>query len=186
MKKIYFVAFLTVVLALGFAFYVNIKSTKAEETQSGPHKELIGMLKDSLFQLGGKPDAKALGKKKYVFVYFSASWCSPCRAFTPKLVEFYNENKKNGDFEILFVSRDKDAEEMEAYVKEDKMPWISVTHGSEAAKAIEKKYAGFGIPCLVLLNEKDEAIASSYGKNNGYQGPGVALEKYKELKKAEK
>ena len=71
-------------------------------------------------------------------------------------------------------------------MKKYKMPWVGVVHESKAAKEISKKYSGTGIPCLVLLNEKDEVIASSFNKDGDYQGPAIALEKYKELKKVEK
>ena len=48
---------------------------------------------------------EALKGVETVGIYFSASWCPPCKTFTPKLIEFYNkvnENKKV--FEIIFVA----------------------------------------------------------------------------------
>nr|KAJ0215262.1 hypothetical protein LSAT_V11C300112340 [Lactuca sativa] len=39
---------------------------------------------------------------KHVLLYFSAHWCPPCRAFTPKLVETYHEIKnKHNNFEVI-------------------------------------------------------------------------------------
>ena len=43
-----------------------------------------------------------LAEKKYTLFYYSASWCGPCRSFTPKLVRFYNRKKKANNFEIIF------------------------------------------------------------------------------------
>ena len=49
------------------------------------------------------------GAPKYTALYFSAHWCPPCRMFTPKLVEWYNNFKpKHPDFELVFVSSDRD------------------------------------------------------------------------------
>ena len=44
--------------------------------------------------LAGLPDAEVAGKKYYA-LYFSAGWCAPCQAFTPKLVAFYQAMKRS-------------------------------------------------------------------------------------------
>jgi thiol-disulfide isomerase/thioredoxin len=51
-------------------------------------------------------------------LYFSASWCPPCKTFTPLLTEFYNTAKKTcpDEFEIIFVSSDRTQEEFDGYV----------------------------------------------------------------------
>ena len=45
-------------------------------------------LQDGHFQ---SLDASTLKNVKFWAFYYSASWCPPCRAFTPKLVDFYNQ-----------------------------------------------------------------------------------------------
>ena len=67
-------------------------------------------------------------------VYFSAHWCPPCRAFTPKLGQYYEEQKKgpNADkFEIVFVSCDRDDDSFKDYFKT--MPFLAVDFGAEEA-----------------------------------------------------
>ena len=72
--------------------------------------------------------ANILHSAKYVGIYFSAHWCSPCRAFTPKLASSYNEHLKNDGIEIVFVSEDKTEAEFKDYFKE--MPWKAVPYDS--------------------------------------------------------
>merc|ERR1712232_1315373 len=55
--------------------------------------------------LGSELVQKAGGKP--IGLYFSAHWCPPCRAFTPKLAQWYKEGRKD-KMEIIFVSSDKD------------------------------------------------------------------------------
>ncbi|GKD25203.1 probable nucleoredoxin 1 [Tanacetum coccineum] len=46
---------------------------------------------------------------KHILLYFSAHWCRPSRAFTPKLAGTYHEIKtKDEAFEVIFISSDKD------------------------------------------------------------------------------
>ena len=69
--------------------------------------------------------AAALSGKDVIGLYFSASWCGPCKRFTPMLRDVYNILKQSGkSFEIIFVSSDSDDESFEQYY--GAMPWLSV------------------------------------------------------------
>ncbi len=70
-----------------------------------------------------RPANVALKGNRLIGLYFSAHWCGPCRAFTPKLVQFHQKCKeKNLPFEVVFISSDKNENEMKAYMREEKMP----------------------------------------------------------------
>lgn len=110
----------------------------------------------------------------YLLLYFSAHWCPPCQAFTPKLVEFYKENHGGLLFQILFISNDRTEIEMRNYMKETGMPWPAVTLHSRATKKLQKQYSGDGIPRLVLLNKSGDIVADSF-KGKRYIGPQSVL-----------
>ena len=65
-----------------------------------------------------------------VGLYFSAHWCPPCRGFTPKLIEFYNNYKKDGPskdkMDLVFISSDKDADQFKDYFST--MPWYALPY----------------------------------------------------------
>src|SRR6266849_7468987 len=95
---------------------------------------------------------RVLEKKKLIALYFSAHWCAPCRKFTPELVEYYNRvATQHPEFEIVFVSFDKSQFAMETYMREANMPWPAVDFPKIGGKEAIRKYAGDGIPCLVLV-----------------------------------
>lgn len=52
-----------------------------------------------------RPSVDALTGKKLLCLYFSAYWCGPCRAFTPKLSGLYEAIKEH--VEVVFVSSDR-------------------------------------------------------------------------------
>lgn len=146
------------------------------------HTKTTAGLEGALIQANGQAvEASKIQSKKYLFIYFSAHWCPPCRAFTPKLVEFYNKNVQKGDFELLFVSSDKSQEAMQGYMEGNKMPWVGLKLDSPRVKELKALYGVRGIPCLVLLGENDEVIASSFDGAD-YKGPGVALDAFDALK----
>ena len=45
----------------------------------------------TFYSRDGMTDDTSVKNSKVVCLYFSASWCPPCKAFTPMLEEFYNE-----------------------------------------------------------------------------------------------
>ena len=107
-------------------------------------------------------------KKKLIGLYFSAYWCGPCRKFTPNLVAFYKKHAAtHPEFEILFVSNDKSGPAMEGYMRDMQMPWPAVSYEKIPGKEALKKYAGSGIPCLVVVDETGKVIFDTYaGKNS--------------------
>jgi thiol-disulfide isomerase/thioredoxin len=181
MKKLILLALLAI---LPVAF-TQAADTPKKATTATYHKKVLGGADISLVNADGKAPVTPLRQKKYLFIYFSASWCPPCHRFTPGLVEFYNKNQKDGDFDLLFVSGDRNQEAMTAYMKEHKMPWAGAKWGSKAAKSLQKQYCGPGIPCLVLLDENDIVVADSFAGEE-YLGPQSVLKKYEALKEAQK
>ena len=109
---------------------------------------------------------------KTVGFYFSAHWCPPCRTFTPNLVKFRDANQK--DFEIVFVSSDRNPAAQMAYMKETKMKWLTMEHRSKEANALAKKYGISGIPALVIVSAEGEIITKN-GRGDVSSNPNGAL-----------
>ena len=164
---------------------VSAKEAAARDAAKGIQKKLHAqLLKDvdsGLLRTGGKKaQSTAINKSRYLFSYFSAHWCAPCRQFTPTLVEWYKNHANKGDFELLFVSSDRDQASMDTYMSETGMPWLGLSLDHPLSKVLKKKYEDSGIPCLVLVDENDALIASSFTQGQ-YQGPEVALRHYEAI-----
>jgi nucleoredoxin len=123
----------------------------------------------------GHFDDEELEKKKLIALYFSAHWCAPCRKFTPELVDYYNRvATQHPEFEIVFVSFDKSQFAMETYMREANMPWPAIDFQKLKGKDAIRKYAGDGIPCLVLVDTTGRVISSTYAGAQ-YLGPAKVL-----------
>ena len=62
---------------------------------------------------GVQQSAGALGGK-IVGLYFSASWCPPCRKFSPELSKLRAAH--SADFAVVFVSCDRSEAEMKSFI----------------------------------------------------------------------
>lgn len=101
----------------------------------------------------------ALAGKRVVLFYFSASWCGPCRAFSPELVKAYNQWKKdNLPVEVVLISSDNSQEAMLKYMKGHDMPWLALPQGSKEGEAISNANGIRGIPSLVVYDSKGKVI----------------------------
>merc|ERR1711920_1157552 len=112
-------------------------------------------------------------KGKFIALYFSAHWCPPCRGFTPKLAEMYNNGLKD-KMEIIFCSSDKDEASFDSYFKE--MPWLALPYAKRQEKELLSDTFGVqGIPFFVVLNP-DGTILTTDGRSKVMSDPkGEAL-----------
>jgi nucleoredoxin len=135
----------------------------------------------NLVQGNGDPcRVDAVPSKAYTFIYFSASWCQPCHAFTPSLVNFFNSAGKKRNFDVVMVSYDHEQDDLTAYAEEFHMPWIFARMQSPLAKQLNKTYANTGIPDLVLIDRNGKILADSFSGSD-YLGPEHVLDEYRKL-----
>jgi len=121
--------------------------------------------------LGPEAISKASGKA--IGLYFSAHWCPPCRGFTPKLAEFYQEGLKE-KMEIFFVSSDRDKAAFDGYFAE--MPWEALPFEKRQEKeTLSQAFGVSGIPSFVVLNN-DGTLITTEGRSKVMGDPkGAAL-----------
>jgi thiol-disulfide isomerase/thioredoxin len=108
---------------------------------------------------------------EFYVLYFSAHWCSPCRKFTPSLVQQYNSlrNRAFGEkCEVLFMSWDRSRAEQAEYVTEVGMPWLSVKYNADID--ILEKWKPKSIPGLAVINRNGDIIFHSH-EGDEYHGP---------------
>jgi thiol-disulfide isomerase/thioredoxin len=167
MKKVIVLSLASAVLVFGFIGSTEVFGASKKGEVPEKIKELFGSkLKNAKNK--GVPVSDLSGK--IIGVYFSAHWCPPCRAFTPKLVEFYNELKKaDKNFQIVFVSSDQSKKDMYGYMKEMKMPWLALPFGDKHKASLGKTFNVKGIPTLIIL-APDGSVISMTGRSDVYNG----------------
>lgn len=74
---------------------------------------------------GQKVDLATYCVGKTVGFYFSGQWCTPCKTFTSILVDFYRKHSQKKNFEIIFVSSDRDERAFTEYYSQ--MPWLCLS-----------------------------------------------------------
>jgi thiol-disulfide isomerase/thioredoxin len=91
-------------------------------------------------------------------LYYKASWCPPCRQFTPIVAEMYDHLKDvhptNG-LEIVLCGSDRDESSFNNYYSHH--PWKAIPfeflQGRGGIKqSLDETYSVRGIPCLVILD----------------------------------
>ena len=138
---------------------------------------------DGLLDGSGQPAPLDRLSGKLVGLYFSAHWCPPCRAFTPKLVAFRDKNA--AQFEVVFVSSDRSKADMQTYIKETNMKWLCVPFKSQSASALQQRFQVQGIPKLIVLSPSGRTISEN-ARADVTNSPASALESWLKAAQAKK
>nr|POE96596.1 putative nucleoredoxin 2 [Quercus suber] len=85
-----------------------------------------------------------------------------------KIKQMLVENGDHEDFEIVFVSNDRNQESFDSYF--NTMPWLALPFGDPTVKELAKHFDLRGIPCLIIIGPHGKTVTKQ-GRNliNLYQ-----------------
>lgn len=147
-----------------------VKSSLEQQQQKAMAASWIGKEAPdfTLPDINGKEIKLSSFRGKYVLVDFWASWCGPCRAENPNLVQAFN-NFKGRNFTVLGVSLDRPGQKDKwlKAIKDDQLTWTHVSDLQFWNSPVVALYKFEGIPFNILVNPEGKVIAE------GLRGPGL-------------
>jgi peroxiredoxin len=101
-----------------------------------------------------------VSNNKYTLLDFFASWCGPCMAEAPILVDTYAKFHSKG-FEIFGVSLDNKAENWKKCLVDKKFTWPNVSDVLGWDCTAAKAYAVTAIPSNFLIDSEGNIVATN-------------------------
>ena len=126
---------------------VDVGQPYLDFTQETPEGDLLSL-------------SELVGKSKLLLVDFWASWCGPCRAENPNVVEVYNKYHEKG-FDVLGVSLDMQKDSWIKAIQDDGLIWHNISDLKYWNNEAAKSYGISSIPSNLLLDENGIIIAKN-------------------------
>ena len=135
---------------------------KDKKENSGSKKALkaVPATLSELPVFNAKPDLKA----KYYIYLVSASWCGPCQALMPKVVNAYPAMKKK-KVELVLLGADGSLEAAKKYVDSHNGKFPAVWKGDLKNTELPGFVGGPGIPWVVFVAPDGKTVHSSVANN---------------------
>ncbi|MEW6709110.1 MAG: thioredoxin-like domain-containing protein [Candidatus Riflebacteria bacterium] len=117
---------------------------------------------DGLVDAAQNPVGVDVLEGKIIGLYFSASWCRGCAAFSRTFVPFRNKHQEK--FEVVMVGFDYSTVEMHDYMNKLQMEWTAIPYESPARLAMKERFKVSEIPTLIIMAPNGKVITQ-----DGYQ-----------------
>ncbi len=138
----------------------DIIDSKADEETIGRAKGILKAmgavgrpLEISFTALDGRQVDIQKMKGKVILVDFWASWCGPCMASLPDVIDLYKKNHEKG-FEIVGINLDKNRKAIETTLEKYEIPWPQYFDGAGWGNKISMEYNVSAIPAMWLVDKK--------------------------------
>jgi nucleoredoxin len=97
---------------------------------------------------------------KVIGLYFAGSAFAPCQTFTPILKNVHKKlQERNIEFEVIFVSVDKDVESFQKYFQQ--MPWLAIQFEDKKTRAeLAQMFQIKTVPTLILFDQKGNFLSA--------------------------
>lgn len=99
---------------------------------------------------------------KVVLVDYWATWCGPCREELPNVKKAYKKYHKQG-FEVVGISLDDDSAQLEEFLKDEKIQWVTLFEPEASQRGWETplavKYGVTGIPMAILVDKEGKVVS---------------------------
>ena len=100
-------------------------------------------------------------KGKVILVNFWATWCPPCKAELPALIELYDRYKDQG-LVVLGISGDDDAETLRAFASEWKITYPMIV-GRDETDLMDSYGPIYGYPISVIVGRDGSVCGKHVG-----------------------
>ncbi|SMC46981.1 TlpA family protein disulfide reductase [Pedobacter africanus] len=138
-----------------------------------PYLESMGQTNTTAPEITGKDlltnKKISLNKKRgqYVLLDFWGSWCKPCIAALPKLLEIHNKYKRSG-LQVVSVAFDhkKDLDKVKMLINEHNLMWEHLFVDRAGAQEITKNYRVQIYPTTILINPNGKVVFRGTGEKS--------------------
>ncbi len=165
-----------------------LAQTKPSQTAAVTTKTYVGKVTNALEGILVISDGKKTIKvpkgsltEKTVFAFFyAANWHAECRSFAPTLAPIYTELKaKYPFFELVFVSSDRNARDMENFMLTSKMNFPAINYDDIGNRKIIEELATTAMPYLVVVDANGNQLAGRGAKD--YVLPSIIMEELRKI-----